>query len=284
MLNPFKKKEKRAGVPPMEGPIGPPGPPGPPGTAGPSPPSARKIIPTDEVRALSSRGVPEPDIIRTLRSEGYSTGEIDQAMKEALKSRVSGEYSGPPNEYGERPLGGPPETLPPREEIPRGLGYPTSEAEGGPELPPPYEAPAREPEFPETPRGGDFLGPPPGRAAPGRRPSKSVDRREIEELAEVIVDEKLRGMGERLKTIDTQFQQVNRKIDSLSEEINKIKSEKSGEVKGIEEKIDNYSKSMEELNGRIESMEKALKDSLSPMLESVRSLSELVKSMKEKKE
>ena len=279
MLNPFKKKEKGAEGLPMEGPIGPPGP------AGPGPPPARKIIPTDEVRALSSRGVPEPDIIRTLRGEGYSTSEIDQAMKEALKSRVSGEFSEPPNEYGERPLGGPPETLPPREEIPKGLGYPTSEAEGGPELSPPYEAPAREPEFPETPRGGDFLGPPPGRAAPpGRRPSKSIDRKEIEELAEVIVDEKLRGMGERLKTIDTQFQQVNRKIDSLSEEINKIKSEKSGEVKGIEEKIDNYSKSMDELNGRIESMEKALKDSLSPMLGSMRSLSELVKSMKEKKE
>ena len=279
MLNPFKKKEKRAEGLPMEGPIGPPGP------AGPGPPPARKIIPTDEVRALSSRGVPEPDIIRTLRSEGYSTSEIDQAMKEALKSRVSGEFPEPPNEYGERPLGGPPETLPPREEIPRGLGYPSSEAEEGPELPPPYEAPAREPEFPETPRGGDFLRPPPSRAAPpGRGPSKSVDRKEIEELAEVIVDEKLRGMGERLKTIDTQFQQVNRKIDSLSEEINKIKSEKSGEVKGIEEKIDNYSKSMDELNGRIESMEKALKDSLSPMLGSMRSLSELVKSMKEKKE
>ncbi|MEE9323134.1 MAG: hypothetical protein V3U72_01180 [Candidatus Aenigmarchaeota archaeon] len=272
-LNPFKKK-KRAGEPmSMEGPMGTPGPAG--------PPPSRKIIPTDEVRALSSRGVPEPDIIRTLRTEGYSTSEIDHAMKEALKSRVSGE-TGPPTEYGERPLGGPPGALPQREEIPRSLGYPSSEVAGGPELPPPpsFETP-RGPEFPEKPRGEDFFRPLPGRVAPSKRgPAKGVDRKEIEELAEVIVDEKVREMRERIKAIDTQFQQVNSKMDMLSGEMNKIRSEKSGEVKGIEDKIDIYSKNIGELTGRMESMEKAFKDSLSPMLESLRSLSDLVKSLK----
>lgn len=277
MFNPFKKK-KSAEEPPMEGPIGPPGPPG--------PEPSRRIVPTDEVRALSSRGVPEPDIINTLRREGFSTSEIDQAMKEALRSRVSGEFHRPPTEYGERPLGRPPEALPPREEIPRGLGYPSSEIMEGPELPsPPAEAPPPGPEFPEEPRGEDFLRPLTSEIKPpSRRPSRRIDKREMEELAEVIVEEKLRGMRERFKTIDVQFQQMNRKMEMFSGEMEKIRSEKSGEVKGIEDKIEGYSKSMEEMNGKIESMEKALKDSLSPMLESMRSLSELVKELKEKKE
>jgi len=64
--------------------------------------------------------------------------------------------------------------------------------------------------------------------------------------------------------------------------VNTIRSEKSNQVKGIEEKIDSYKQSMGEINGRIESMERALKDSLSPMLESLRSLSETVKMLKGK--
>ncbi len=281
MFNPFKRKKKAEGVPPMEGPLGPPVPPGPAG-----PPPAGRIIPTDEVRALSSRGVPEPDIIRTLRREGYSTNEIDQAMKEALRSRVSGEPYRPPGEYGEETLGGPTEAPPPREEIPGDLGYPTTEAAGEPGLPPPsFEPPPREPAFPEAPRGEDFLRPPPGMPAPPpRRPRGGVERKEIEELAEVIVEEKLRGMKERLKTVDIQFQQIGRKMEAISGEINRMRSEKSGDVKGIEEKIDGYSKHIDELNGRMESMEKAFKDSLSPMLESLRSLSDVVKSLKQKKE
>ncbi|UCC91634.1 MAG: hypothetical protein JSV39_05005 [Candidatus Aenigmatarchaeota archaeon] len=280
MLNPFKRKKKPEEPPPMGGPIGPPGPAEPAG-----PPPSGRIAPTEEVKALSSRGVPEPDIIMKLRRDGYSTGEIDQAMKDALRSRVSGETGPPPPAYGGRTLGGPPEDLHAREEIPRGLGYPSSEALEGPELPPPpTEVQPRGMEFPEGPTGEDFLKPPPGRAMPGRRPSKRIDKREIEELAEVIVEEKLRGMNERFKTIDTQFQQINRKMDTLSGEINMIRSEKSGEVKGIEDKMESYFKSIDGLNGRIESMEKALKDSLAPMLESLRSLSDVVKSLKEKKE
>jgi hypothetical protein len=286
-LNPFKKK-KAEEPPPMEGQLGPPPAAGPPSQAGPpDAPPAGKIIPTDEVRALSSRGVPEPDIIRTLRREGYSTGEIDQAMKEALRSKVSGEFYQSSNEYGERPLGGPPEKMPPSEEIPGGLGYPIS---GGPEVPPPpaEEPPPQEPAFPEAPTGDDFLKPPPVRSDPDeprrRGPSKGIDRKDIEELAEVIVEEKLRIMDNRFKTIDAQIQQVNKRVDTFSGELDKIRSEKGGVVEGIESKIDAYSKQIDEVNGKIESMEKAFKDSLTPMLESMRSLAELVKGMKEKKE
>jgi hypothetical protein len=285
-LNPFGKKKKgRSEDYPGEAPYGP--------SQGMPRPPDRKIVPTDEVRALSSRGVSEPDIIRNLRREGYSTTEIDQAMKDALRSRVSGDfYNNRPvvNEYGEASLGPPPENAPSREELPRNLGYPISAGEDDDDLPPPPYEPqqgqqAQEPEYPEMP-SGEYFEPVPQRRMPA--PSRmlqrggGIDRKEIEELAEVIVEEKVRELRERFKAVDMQFQQYSRKLDSVLDEISRMRNDKSGEIHGIESKIDNYNRSMEGVNARIESMEKALRDSLSPMLESLRSLADLVRSMKEK--
>ncbi|NIO23167.1 MAG: hypothetical protein GTN38_04045 [Candidatus Aenigmarchaeota archaeon] len=282
MFNPFsRKKKKPSGEAPMPEPM-------------PSP-SRPRGVPTAEVQALSSRGVAEPDIISTLRREGYGISEIDQAMKEALKGRVTPEGppapagppapreppAGPPEPFEPEPLppAGPPPTEPPRTPIRR------------------EESPVPSPlgEFAGVPKGEDFLEredpsmkgpefpeeefpPPPTR----RRRTKGIDRREIEELTEVVVDERLRGLDEKFNTIQSQFQRTNSKINALYEEISNLKSSKGGEVKGIGEKIDSYKQDMNELNGRIESMERALKDSLSPMLESLRSLSETVKMLKKK--
>jgi hypothetical protein len=279
MFNPFGGRKKKGDGFPAEGSFG---------AAGRSRPPERKIIPTDEVRALSSRGVSEPDIIMTLKREGYSNTEIDQSMKEALRSRVSGDFYNRPavNEYGEAPLGPPPESVPSREDMPRNLAYPIGGPEDDEEMPDqpfdPQSQAARAQEFPDMP-GGEYFEPAPPRRMPQRGPTKGgMERKEVEELTEVIVEEKLRDIRDRFRSVEMQFQQTNRKVDSVSDEINRMRLEKSNEVKGIESKIDGYSRNMDAINGRMESMEKALKDSLSPMLESMRSLSELVRSMREK--
>ena len=279
MFNPFGKKKKGGpeGFEPMGGPGF-----GPMPAGAPRPPE-RRIVPTDEVRALASRGVPEPDIIRTLRREGFSTPEIDQAMKDALRSRVAGDFYRPAEAY-DQPAAPQEEEFPEEGNLPRGMGYPGSDIDDT-ELPqPPFEPQLREPEMPELPEGDYFSQPVQRRpVAPVTRPRGGMDKREIEELAEVIIEEKLRDIKDRFRDVDLRFQQVSRKIDVFSEEMTRMRSEKSGEIKGIESKIDGYSKNMDEVTSRMESMEKALRDSLSPMLESLRSLSELVRSMKEKK-
>ncbi|MEM5871742.1 MAG: hypothetical protein QW051_02630 [Candidatus Aenigmatarchaeota archaeon] len=274
MFNPFKRKKKTLSEP-FEAGL-PPGPPMP----------ERRIVPTDEVRALASRGVPEPEIINTLKREGYSPSEIDQAMKEALRSRVAGDFYGPPPAPTPQPYpSSEPPVYSPREEIPPNLNYPGR----GEELyipQPPLEPAPRTLEYPEMPEREYYpetyqaYPQPTGRV---RGPQRGIDRREIEELTEVIVEEKIRELKERFKSIDAQFQQFTRKIESINDELNRMRSEKSGEIKAIENKIDGYSRNMEEMAGRIESLEKALRDSIAPMLESLRSLSELVKSLKEKK-
>jgi hypothetical protein len=276
MFNPFGKKKKGGaeGFEPMGGPsFGPAGAPRPP---------ERRIVPTDEVRALASRGVPEPDIIRTLKREGYATPEIDQAMKDALRSRVAGDFYRPAEAYEAQPEPPEEEEFLERGDLPRNMGYPGADLEST-ELPSqPFEPQMREPEMPEIPEGEYFSRPPVQRRPMPAGPKGGIDKREIEELAEVIIEEKLRDIKDRFREVDMRFQQVGRKIDSFSEEVNRMRAEKSGEIKGIENKIDGYSKSMDEVTSRMESMEKALRDSLSPMLESLRSLSELVKSLKEK--
>lgn len=293
--NPFKKKKKES--PPEEGMAGPPPAPrpspqgGPQGRPqGPAPPGGGSsvAVPTNEVKALSSRGVPEPDIIRTLRREGYNINEIDQAMKEALRNKVSDGPDYPGVQGPQGPLGQ--EHIPSREQMPRELSYPTSEKLEEPDFDSSPLNRMRNQQPPQDrglPRGGDFTrpSPPPAERSSPQRDSRSgtrMERDEIEELAEIIVNEKTRNLKSKFSIMDTRFQELNKRIDSLSNEINSIRTKKSSEVKGIEEKIDSYSKNMDEIGGRMESVEKVLKDSLGPMLESMRSLSELVKSMKEK--
>ena len=47
-------------------------------------------VPSDRVKDLSAKGFSEPEIIDVLRKEGFSAGEIDRALTQALKIGVTG--------------------------------------------------------------------------------------------------------------------------------------------------------------------------------------------------
>lgn len=49
------------------------------------------FIPIDRVKELSGKGFAEPEIIDTLRKEGFSAEEIDKGLTQALKTGVTGE-------------------------------------------------------------------------------------------------------------------------------------------------------------------------------------------------
>lgn len=262
-------------------------------------------IPVGEVTVLSSRGLSEQEIIDTLRRQGYSLSEIDRATKEALRNVAA--PSGPPapsRGFGPEPYGPPePYERPPvRREI-RPLGPPV-DMESELEEPEPLEPPQRE-EMPEMPTGKDFserpsfrfkeeedIGLPPEEPEtiiPIRQPLPApamrggIDRREIEELAETIVEEKWQGVSEKFRTLQNQFQQINNRITSIELDVKQLKSQKGGESVEVREKMDTYKQSISDLNSKIESMEKVLKNSLTPMLESMRSMSDTIKAMKGKR-
>ena len=48
-----------------------------------------KEMPVDEVRSMSKKGMTDHDIIKTLKSKGYSYEEIEKAMLQAVKTGVN---------------------------------------------------------------------------------------------------------------------------------------------------------------------------------------------------
>ncbi len=75
-------------------------------------------IPTQKVMSLSSQGLSDPEIIRTLQQEGHSPVEIDRAMKDAMRSSAG--PGGPP--MAPRQAHTPP--APPAPAAPRPAQYP----------------------------------------------------------------------------------------------------------------------------------------------------------------
>jgi DNA-binding transcriptional MerR regulator len=54
-----------------------------------------KAIPLDRVRAMNRSGLSDKDIIKQLKSEGYSYGEIEKAMLQSVKEGVAPEPFAP---------------------------------------------------------------------------------------------------------------------------------------------------------------------------------------------
>ncbi len=135
-----------------------------------------KAAPKERVMELSSRGLSEPEIISSLRKEGYSPSDVDSAMKEALKSeagrpgmrpRFPEERGIPPEELlpGEEPLPG--ERLLPGEAAERPLARPAGPPEPEEKMPGhrEMERPLRPEEIEGVPRlpqipGEEKLAPP----------------------------------------------------------------------------------------------------------------------------
>jgi hypothetical protein len=279
---------------------------------------------------LSSQGVSEPDIIRTLKNEGYTPTQVDSAMREAMRGTVSSAPGpqtspapGPPRELpGEHipepiqePL--PPGPPPPSSREYSELAMPDLRDEAAPPSPGSTEGPPPPGEIPKPglPRPGqpqytemptlhprkdlppdDFAGdslpeiPSGGQPEQGlprlrehhtREEVKDDRRRALEELTEAIVDEKMIKIQEDLVNMRKSYTDLNAKLSLLEQNINQVKGEKTSGLEKVEGKIDTYKTSIGELSGKMEAIEKAVKDTLTPMMQSMRSLSDTIRDMKD---
>jgi DNA repair exonuclease SbcCD ATPase subunit len=116
----------------------------------------------------------------------------------------------------------------------------------------------------------------------GRDEIKQERRRAIEELTEGVVEEKWNDFRRRIDDINSKFQQINDRIAVLEQKLGQVESDKKSDVLEIESKIDTYKQSIDGIDSRMEAVEKAMKDSLTPMMQTLRSLSEAIKALKEK--
>ena len=258
-------------------------------------------IPTDRVNELSSQGLSEPEIIRTLRNEGYSPIEVDRAMKGAIRTAAGAVPPAPV-----RPAYPPPYPEPePEEELEeeprRKMLFPEEarpmQRAAPPE--PPFTSDILErmekdeaelPEIPgmeeerESPEDFEEEAPlPPIRRKLDRRERGWEKRREFEEVAEGIVEEKIEEFRKEIEDVTDRFRELSSRLSRVEAEINRVQGEKKSDADDIRVRIDRYRESMGEISARMESIERAVKDSLTPMMQSMRSLSDTIKALKEEK-
>ena len=111
----------------------------------------------------------------------------------------------------------------------------------------------------------------------GRQGSK-----EVEELIEVTVEEKWKEVEKKVKELDARFAEMDSRLKGLESQIDDVRKEEQKKDVEISTKIDTYKDSMGEITTKMEGMESALKGALESVLESNRSLSEAVRSLKER--
>lgn len=240
---------------------------------------------SSRVRELSSRGYSEPEIIRMLREEGYSPIEIDRALKTTMKSAASEEMLPPLPGDVEEPKMGLEEEFPIEKEAPqrpRGFDWmdvdkPREGDLGLPPVPggltgrPVEQVPPRrppepiEPEIPKIPTKGR---------------SEAIDKKELEEMVESIIEEKWNLLEKDIGEINGRFEAVDEKIKKLEEAIQRIQELRKTERDEIKSNLAAYRESVAEMTMKIDSIEKAMKDTLTPMLQTLRSMSEAIKSIK----
>ena len=204
--------------------------------------------PTDRVREMASRGFTEPEMIEVLRREGFSPGEIDSALIQALKIGVSSTPSPNP-----QPSSPPPEPRPSQQDS----GLPTLEDI----LPTLTE---KKPEIPET-------------SLPQEYHSQSYPS---EEYIDYIVQTRIGEVNEKMNEFSIRYQELDKKVNLLQQHLMELSKTRGGEQREIINKIDGFAESINDTNSRLGGMERAFKETLPALIESVRALSDLVSRMK----
>lgn len=105
-----------------------------------------------------------------------------------------------------------------------------------------------------------------------------------EEILESIVAERMGEVDERLHEFRIRYSELERSISNLHKQISDLTSGRTQTEQTIVTKIDAFKDSLEDMEGRLSSMEKAFKETLPALIESVRSLTGLVQSVKKERE
>jgi len=236
----------------------------------------------ERVSSLSAQGLSEPEIIRELRTEGYTPMEVDSAMKQALRSAVDSPQAYrqpaqmPPEAMGPMPPSGadrrrifpeeaaqpsqlkPPFALDEMQRLERGRPAELPELPGiGPPLP--GESPEDDLIIPGL---GDDISQMTAPVPAQRQGGQAASKRQLEEMAEAIVEEKAEFFRSELDQVMDEIKKLEARLQVFEERFNKIDSSKKTELDRIMTSITDYKESIVDISARMESVEKAMKDSI----------------------
>lgn len=101
-----------------------------------------------------------------------------------------------------------------------------------------------------------------------------------EELVESIVRERMAGVDEKLAEFKVRHSDLERNIANLHHQLSILTKGTSQTEQTIVAKLDSLRDTMTDMNARMSGLEKAFKDALPALIESVRSLTDLVQRFK----
>ena len=199
---------------------------------------------------MSGKGFSEPEIIDILRKEGHSSEEIDSGLNQALKLGVTGE-----SEFS---------------------------TEGPPTLRDLQKSEQQFQAFPQEQEFQDFQQP------ATQIPEQSMqfqqyypqDSYNTEELIESIVQERMGELDKKLTDFRAKYMNLERKMSDLHNQLRVVSKNRQESEHAIISKLDSIGDNMTDMNAKISSLEKAFKEALPALIESVRSLTDLVGRLK----
>ncbi|MBS3052599.1 MAG: hypothetical protein J4428_04500 [Candidatus Aenigmarchaeota archaeon] len=209
------------------------------------------FVPVDKVKQLSSKGFAEPEIIDVLRKEGFSSTEIDRALTQALKLGLSGEDEQ--------------------------TGLPTlkdlqAQSTQYDDFSLPYE--------PQQTQAQDFNQQIMAQPQQFQQEYYPTENYGTEELVESIVQERMMELDEKLGEFREKYANLDRKISDLHNRLVILGKGKNEKDQMIVNKLDSLQDNLADMGAKISSLEKTFRDALPALIESVRSLTELVQRFK----
>lgn len=216
------------------------GPAPPPGPGAPPPYS-----PVDQIANMRGQGFDDNQIIQALQRDGLDAATIADAMNQA---NMQGGAAGP------IPPPGPP-------------GAPPGMPPGPPPAPPPGAPP---------PPGMPMAGP----ALSLEHVSEEQVREKIEEMAEIIIEEKWEAFTKDLAKLTEWKDKTDTVLTRLDQQFKEIKSDFDNLHRAIIGKIGEYDQNILNVGTEIKAMEKVFQKILPTFTENVSELSRLTKSIK----
>lgn len=234
-------------------------------------------IPVSKIKLLSSKGLSEPEIVEALKKEGYPVSIINKVLRETVKgvvlpAKITEELRPPSSaEIKAKAAGAEPATETPK--------LPSHEMPKFPLGPlPPTEPAGRGPVEEEIEEEMPLLPPP---KPPEHR--ERISKEEVEEIVEAILEEKWEEFEEKFGKMEAKVDEIGSKVAEMESVVNELKQIKKTDIQEIKENVNTYKDLFTEMTSRMEATEKVVKDSLAPMMETMRSLSEAVKALKKRK-
>ena len=219
-------------------------------------------LPTDEVVKMSQSGMSDKDIIRHLKSEGYTYDEIEKAMLMAMKSTVKSPKPKQSEQSASEQLN-----------VPQSAQF--NPSFGGAQS-----------QMPSLPQGESFENLPsqPSVQEPPQDFSQSVeDTVDINNIVEDIIQSMV---NEKWEKIDARMKEVEREMEDAKKLLSNIKTEKKQEVskEEIDEKFGELDTKVEDLEVRVGALEKSFKQLLPTLVDNIQNLSNIVETLKKRHE